>query len=63
MKLLVMNRSRISPITLVYISDLPNCVERSTVRMLADDTTLTAHGRSVAEIESVLNHDLNNVKE
>ena len=27
---------------LIYINDLPNCIEKSTVRMFADDTTLTA---------------------
>ena len=38
---------------LVYANDLPDYVERSTVRMFADDTTLTAHAKSVAENESV----------
>ena len=45
-----------------YINDLLNCIEKSTVRMLADDTTLTASGVAVPEIESKINHDLNNVR-
>jgi hypothetical protein len=27
---------------LIYVNDLPNCVENSNIRMFADDTTLTA---------------------
>ena len=40
---------------------MPNCIEKPTVRMFADDTTLTASGIAVPEIESKINHDLNNV--
>ena len=47
---------------LIYINDLPNCIEKSTVRMFADDTTLTASGMALPEIESKINHDLNNVQ-
>ena len=47
---------------LIYINDLPNCIEKSTVRMFADDTTLTASGIALPEIESKINHDLNNVQ-
>ena len=47
---------------LIYINDLPNCIEKSTVRMFADDTTLTASGLALPEIESKINHDLNNVQ-
>ena len=46
---------------LVYINDLPNCVHTSSVRMFADDTTLTACGKSLLEIESKINSDLANV--
>ena len=46
---------------LIYINDLPNCIEKSTLRMFADDTTLTASGIGLPEIESKINHDLNNV--
>ena len=37
---------------LIYINDLPHFIEKSTVRMFADDTTLTATGVAVTEIES-----------
>ena len=47
---------------LIYINDLLNCIEKSAVRMLADDTTLTASSVAVPEIESKINHDLNNVR-
>ena len=47
---------------LIYINDLPNCIEKSTVRMFADDTILTASGMALPEIESKINHDLNSVQ-
>ena len=47
---------------LIYINDLPNCIEKSTVRMFADDTTLTASSIALPEIESKINHHLNNVQ-
>ena len=43
---------------LVYINDLPNCLKRTTPRMFADDTSLTAYGKSIEEIELGLNEDL-----
>ena len=42
---------------LVYINDFPNCVHTSSVRMFADDTTLTACGKSLSGIESKINSD------
>ena len=36
---------------LVYINDLPNCLKHTTPRMFADDTSLTAYGKSIEEIE------------
>ena len=48
---------------LVYINDLPNCLEYCTPRMFADDTTLTVCGKSTHEISSAMNHDLNNVND
>ena len=43
---------------LVYINDLPNCLKHTTPRMFADDTSLTAYGKSIEEIELGLNEDL-----
>ena len=48
---------------LIYINDLPNCLEYSSTRMFADDTTLTTSGKYLNEAESALNSDLDNVKE
>jgi hypothetical protein len=45
------------------VNDLPNCVENSNIRMFADDTTLTASGKSIQQIESKINCDLINIKE
>ncbi len=41
---------------LIYVNDLPNCVENSNIRMFADDTTLTASGKSIQQIESGPNY-------
>ena len=46
---------------LVYINDLPNCLKHPTPRMFADDTSLTAYGKSIEEIELGLNKDLEKV--
>ena len=43
---------------LVYINDLPNCFLSSTVKMFADDTSLTACAKDPVELESTLNDDL-----
>jgi hypothetical protein len=32
---------------LIYINDLPNCLQHSTARMFADDTNITASGKSI----------------
>jgi hypothetical protein len=46
---------------LLYINDLPNCLETTKARLFADDTTLSATGSTVDEIETKPNHDLVNV--
>ena len=43
---------------LVYINDLPNCLKHTTPRMFAGDTSLTAYGKSIEEIELGVNEDL-----
>ena len=47
---------------LAYINDLPNCLKFTTPRLFADDTSLTAVGISLPEIEVGLNYDLDNVR-
>ena len=42
---------------LLYINDLPNCLETTNARLFADDTT----GLNTVEVEAKLNHDLLNV--
>ena len=47
---------------LIYINDLPNCIEMTTPRMLADDTSLMAVGKTLGEAEKRASVDLRNVK-
>ena len=47
---------------IIYINDLPNCLEQATPKMFADDTSLTAVGKTLNEAEEIANKDLNNVK-
>ena len=48
---------------ILYIKDLPNCLEFSVPQMYADDTHLTFAGRDPDLIERNLNHDLSNISE
>ncbi|CAB4042443.1 Hypothetical predicted protein, partial [Paramuricea clavata] len=48
---------------LIYINDLPNCLQQSTARMFADDTNITVSGKSIKEAEVAVNVDLNNIRE
>jgi hypothetical protein len=41
---------------------LPNCLQHTTPRMFADDTSLTAVGKTLNEAEEIANKDLKNVK-
>ena len=47
---------------LLYINDLPECLKSTRPRLLADDTNLTASGRSMADIENAVNSDLENLR-
>ena len=49
---------------IIYINDLPNCLKHTTPspRMFADDTSLTAVGKTLNEAEEIANKDLKNVK-
>ena len=46
---------------LLYINDLPNCLERVTPGMYADDTQVTAASKNVSELEEMLNRDMENL--
>ena len=46
---------------LLYINDLPNCLEHSQARMYADDTNLTFASNNIDDINYHLNLDLANV--
>ena len=46
---------------LLYINDLPNCLDSSVPALFADDTNLTASGAIVSEIQDVLEIELNKV--
>ena len=48
---------------LVYINDLPNCLQFTSARLFADDTNITVSGKSIEEMERTINLDLLNVKE
>ena len=43
---------------ILYINDLPNCLQKTIPRLFADDTNITASGESIAEIEVAMNLDL-----
>ena len=48
---------------LLYINDLPNCLEHSHPRIFADDTHLTFSAANIHGIDHSLNQDLENVSE
>ena len=48
---------------IIFINDLPLCTHHSTTNMFADDSTLTATGKTTDEIATNLTADLNNVQE
>ncbi len=47
---------------LVYINDLPNCLQTTKASMFADDTNLSCKGQTSADVEYKLNNDLNNIR-
>ena len=46
---------------LLYINDLPYCLQHSQPRMYADDTRITFAGSDVDEINSCINLDLERI--
>ena len=54
--------SNVGPLLfLLYINDLPNCLDSSVPALFADDTNLTASGATVSEIQDILEIELNKV--
>ena len=47
---------------LLYINDLPRCLNKTKPRMFADDTNLTASGDSVPIVQAAVNSDLENLR-
>ena len=47
---------------LLYINDLPECLDNTRPRLFADDTNLTASGESLNDIEIAVNSDLENLR-
>ena len=46
---------------LIYINDLPNCLDISCAKMFADDTNITVPGCTFAQLEQATNSELNNL--
>ena len=47
---------------LLYINDLPECLDNTRPRLFADDTNLTASGDSMTDVEIAVNSDLENLR-
>jgi hypothetical protein len=45
-------------LVLLYINDLPECLNQTTPRLFADDINLSVAGESIEEVELVVNNDL-----
>ena len=48
-------------ILLIYINDLPNCLNRPSPRMFADDTSISIAANSAMELELSINSELKNL--
>ena len=46
---------------LLYINELPNCLDKPVPVMYADDTNITTSGETIKELEDMLNCELNKV--
>ena len=58
------SRIHIRPLLfLLYINDLPDCLEKSTPCLYADDTQIFPSAKDCEELNANVNHDLNNVSQ
>ena len=48
---------------LIYINDIPNCSEKLSFRIFADDTNIFASSSNAAQLETLINQELKKVKE
>ena len=48
---------------LLYINDLPTCLNKTKPRLFADDTNITATGECLHDIEDAVNSDLENLRQ
>ena len=48
---------------LLYINDLPTCLNKTKPRLFADDTNITAAGECLHDIEDAVNSDLENLRQ
>ena len=46
---------------LIYINDLPNCLQSASAKMFADDTNITCSADNLADLESIVNSELSNL--
>ncbi|CAB3989496.1 Hypothetical predicted protein, partial [Paramuricea clavata] len=46
---------------IIYVNDLPNCLDSASASMFADDTNITATGQTVQQLQSNLNNNLEKV--
>jgi hypothetical protein len=47
---------------LLYINDLPHCLNKTKPRLFADDTHLTASANSMTDLDTAVNSDLENLR-
>ena len=48
---------------LIYANDIPNCSEKLSFRIFADDTNIFASSPNATQLETLINHELLKVKE
>ena len=46
---------------LIYINDMPNCLEKANIRTYADDTTLFYFSTSLQDLEKTINEEFNHL--